>query len=273
LLRRGYVRQNPDTSRYFAGAKLATLAEGRSRYGELRLRARPLLRSLTESTRETANLVVLDDMQAVYIETVPSPQVVRLFTSIGNRTPLHATGAGKVLLANLATARRDVLIERLDLRGYTPRTITDRAVLRRALEDVREKGYAIDDEEYDEGLRCVAVAVAGAVGSGREATAGAPVGARADLVVYEYDGAVDTAMPDAVVLPESTADVSALARFCHEHAVPIVPRGAGTGLSGGAIPVEGGVVVSFARMARIVEIDAANLRAVVQPGVINLHLS
>ncbi|HEV8470818.1 MAG TPA: FAD-linked oxidase C-terminal domain-containing protein [Candidatus Limnocylindria bacterium] len=99
------------------------------------------------------------------------------------------------------------------------------------------------------------------------------LGARADLLMYEYDGAVDTATPDAVVLPESTADVSALARFCHEHAVPIVPRGAGTGLSGGAIPVEGGVVVSFARMARIIEIDVANMRAVVQPGVINLHLS
>jgi glycolate oxidase len=67
--------------------------------------------------------------------------------------------------------------------------------------------------------------------------------------------------------------VAALARFCHEHHVPIVPRGAGTGLSGGAIPVEGGVVVSFARMARILEVDVPNLRAVVQPGVINLHLS
>ena len=65
LLRRGYVRQNPETSRYYAGAKLATLSEGRSRFGELRLRARPLLRSLTEATRETANLVVLDDLQAV----------------------------------------------------------------------------------------------------------------------------------------------------------------------------------------------------------------
>jgi glycolate oxidase len=84
---------------------------------------------------------------------------------------------------------------------------------------------------------------------------------------------VDTATPDAVVLPEHTADVAALARFCHEQAVPIVPRGAGTGLSGGAIPVEGGVVVSFARMARILEIDVANRRAVVQPGLINLHLS
>src|SRR5439155_236496 len=99
------------------------------------------------------------------------------------------------------------------------------------------------------------------------------LGAHDDLLLYEYDGAVDTATPDAVVLPERTSDVAALARFCHEHAVPIVPRGAGTGLSGGAIPVEGGVVVSFARMARILEIDVPNLRAVVQPGVINLHLS
>src|SRR5438477_9479592 len=107
LLRRGYVRQNPETSRYYAGAKLATLAEGRSRYGELRVRARPILRAITESTRETANLVVLDDAAAVYIETVPSPQVVRLFTAVGNRVPLHATGAGKCLLAALPVAKRD----------------------------------------------------------------------------------------------------------------------------------------------------------------------
>ncbi len=184
LLRRGYVRQNPETSRYYAGAKLATLSEGRSRFGELRLRARPLLRSLTEATRETANLVVLDDLQAVYIETMPSPQVVRLFTAVGNRTPLHATGAGKALLANLPAARRDALLERLDLRGYTARTIVDRGALRRTLDEVREKGYALDDEEYDEGVRCVAVAVVGAgVGApGREApgtepAAGAPVAA------------------------------------------------------------------------------------------------
>ncbi|HEX9496022.1 MAG TPA: FAD-linked oxidase C-terminal domain-containing protein [Candidatus Limnocylindria bacterium] len=97
--------------------------------------------------------------------------------------------------------------------------------------------------------------------------------AREDLLLYEYDGAVDTATPDAVVLPSETADVAKLARFCAEHGVPLVPRGAGTGLSGGAIPVEGGVVISFARMSRILEIDVPNLRAVVQPGLVNLHLS
>jgi len=97
--------------------------------------------------------------------------------------------------------------------------------------------------------------------------------AREDLLLYEYDGAVDIATPDAVVLPNETADVAKLARFCAEHGVPLVPRGAGTGLSGGAIPVEGGVVISFARMSRILEIDVPNLRAVVQPGLVNLHLS
>ena len=97
--------------------------------------------------------------------------------------------------------------------------------------------------------------------------------AREDLLLYEYDGAVDTATPDAVVLPSETADVAKVARFCAAHDVPLVPRGAGTGLSGGAIPVEGGVVLSFARMARILELDVPNLRAVVQPGLVNLHLS
>ena len=97
--------------------------------------------------------------------------------------------------------------------------------------------------------------------------------AQEDLLLYEYDGAVDTATPDAVVLPSDTSDVAKVARFCSEHGVPIVPRGAGTGLSGGAIPIEGGVVLSFARMSRILELDVPNLRAVVQPGLVNLHLS
>jgi len=161
LLRRGYVRQNPETSRYYAGPKLAMLAEGRSRFGDMRMRARPILHAITESTRETANLVVLDDTAAVYIETVPSPQVVRLFTAVGNRVPLHATGAGKCLLAALPAAARDALIDRLELRPYTPHTIVDPAALRRALDEARERGFTIDDEEYDDGVRCVAVPVGG----------------------------------------------------------------------------------------------------------------
>ena len=181
LLRRGYVRQNPETSRYYAGAKLATLAEGRSRYGELRVRARPILRAITEQTRETANLVVIDDLAAVYIDTVPSPQVVRLFTAIGNRVPLHATGAGKCLLANLPVAKRDALLGRLDLRAYTPRTLVDPAALRRALDEARERGFTIDDEEYDDGVRCVAVPV----GPSAEAIASISVSAPANRLTRQ----------------------------------------------------------------------------------------
>ncbi len=159
LLRRGYVRQNPDTSRYYAGPKLAVLGEGRSRFGELRLLARAVLHSLAESTRETANLSVLDDIAAVYLETVPGPQMVRLFTTVGNRVPLHATGAGKALLAWLPALRREAILERLELRPHTAHTIADLSTLRKALEEIRERGYAVDDEEFDEGVRCVAVPV------------------------------------------------------------------------------------------------------------------
>src|SRR3989475_1899866 len=94
-----------------------------------------------------------------------------------------------------------------------------------------------------------------------------------DLMLYEYDASIDRSTPDIVVLPASTEEVAAIVKIASRHHVPVVPRGAGTGLSGGAVPVYGGIVIVFARMNRILEIDYTNLRAVVQPGLVNLHLS
>jgi glycolate oxidase len=94
-----------------------------------------------------------------------------------------------------------------------------------------------------------------------------------DLALYEYDGGIDKHPPDLVVFPKTTAEVSAIVKIAREFQLPIVGRGAGTGLSGGAIAREGGVMVAFARMNRIVGIDSANERAVVQPGVVNLDIS
>ena len=94
-----------------------------------------------------------------------------------------------------------------------------------------------------------------------------------DLTVFEYDGSVDRALPLAVVLPSSTEEVSQVVRATHRHGVPIVARGAGTGLSGGAIAEQGGIVLAFTRMTRILEIDPENRLAVVQPGVVNLDLT
>jgi glycolate oxidase len=94
-----------------------------------------------------------------------------------------------------------------------------------------------------------------------------------DLSNYEYDGSIDKARPDLVAFPQSTTEVVALVKLARERGIPVTGRGAGTGLSGGAIAREGGLMISFARMNRILEIDLANERAVVEPGVVNLDLT
>lgn len=94
-----------------------------------------------------------------------------------------------------------------------------------------------------------------------------------DLILYQYDGGIDTAMPDLVVFPRSTEDVVALAKLAAAYHLPILGRGAGTGLSGGAIPRAGGIVIAFGRMNRILEIDLANECAEVEPGVTNIEVS
>lgn len=98
-----------------------------------------------------------------------------------------------------------------------------------------------------------------------------------DLLVYEYDGSVDgaveTARPAAVVLPTSTEQVAAVVTLARQAGLPIVPRGAGTGLSGGAVAQRGGIIVALTRMNRVIEIDRDDRTALVEPGVINLELS
>src|SRR5581483_4224074 len=88
----------------------------------------------------------------------------------------------------------------------------------------------------------------------------------ADLKLYEYDGGVDKGAPEVVVFPRGTEDVVHIVKLAREYGLPLVGRGAGTGLSGGAIARAGGVLVSFARMNRILAIDIPNERALVEPG-------
>jgi glycolate oxidase len=94
-----------------------------------------------------------------------------------------------------------------------------------------------------------------------------------DVIMYEYDYGLDRGTPQLVALPRSAAEVQLLVRHAQAAGVPIVARGAGTGISGGAVPNRGGLVISTARMHRILEIDVDNQRAVVEPGVVNLDLS
>jgi glycolate oxidase len=91
--------------------------------------------------------------------------------------------------------------------------------------------------------------------------------------LYQYDASPETALPDIVVIPGTAKEVAQVVKICAEARVPITARSAASSLAGGTVPVQGGVVVTFARMDRILEIDTDNLRAVVQPGVVNLALS
>ena len=96
--------------------------------------------------------------------------------------------------------------------------------------------------------------------------------APADVLLYGYDSSTAKGQPEAVVFPTSTEEVSRVLSLCAQYHLPFVPRGAGTNLSGGSVALRGGVVVELSRMNKVLEIDVANQRAVVQPGVVNLEL-
>src|SRR6516164_5028025 len=97
--------------------------------------------------------------------------------------------------------------------------------------------------------------------------------AKEDLLLYELDGSVERARPELVVFPRTTEEVSRVVKMAARYETPIVGRGAGTGLSGGALARGGGIMIVFARMNRILEIDVETQRAVVQPGVVNLDIT
>jgi glycolate oxidase subunit GlcD len=114
--------------------------------------------------------------------------------------------------------------------------------------------------------------MAALAGLGSVVSPGSLLTSASDLAVYSYDGALDRARPDAVLVARSASDVRLAVAWCAENSVPFVARGAGTNLSGGCIPLKGGLVISLARMNRILSIDAQARVACVEPGVVNMDL-
>jgi glycolate oxidase len=122
--------------------------------------------------------------------------------------------------------------------------------------------------------RSILDALRDAVDAGNSGQPSGLITAANQLQTYECDGLTNfRTIPEAVVLPRTTEQVQAVVRICDKHRIPFVARGSGTGLSGGALPAEGGIVISFARMNRILSIDIPNQRVVVEPGVINSHVT
>jgi IclR family acetate operon transcriptional repressor len=155
----GFTEQSPLTGRYRLGLSALTLGQAFLRHSDLRQIAEPALALLRDHSGETVHLATLDGTQVVYLEKLPGLHPIGLMSSrVGDRAPAHCTGLGKALLAHQPEAAlREAY--RSGLTGYTPQTITRIGTLLTEMENIRQTGFAIDDEEHEPGVVCIAASV------------------------------------------------------------------------------------------------------------------
>lgn len=150
----GFAEKDAVTRRYVLGPQIVRLSRALLTRMPLRETAKPFLNQLVDLTGECTHLAILTQGQAFYIDQVESPSALRVTTGVGTLAPLHCTALGKALLAfgdNTPVPE--------NLASFTARTIVDQTSLKHHLEQVRSQGYAVDDEEYMHGVRCIAVPV------------------------------------------------------------------------------------------------------------------
>jgi DNA-binding IclR family transcriptional regulator len=153
------VEKHPDSGRYRLGLRLFELGSKAISVLDLREQAHPFLSQVMSETQETVHLCVLDQDEMLYVEKLEPQRSVRLASRVGRRAPAYCTSVGKAILAELADAEVNAIVRRSGLKRITPHTITTAAGLKTELKGIRELGYAIDNEENEEGVRCVGVAV------------------------------------------------------------------------------------------------------------------
>jgi IclR family transcriptional regulator, acetate operon repressor len=155
----GYVRQLPNRN-YALGPRLILLGEAAGR--QFGSSARPMLEGLVAQLGESANMAVLDGQQVVYIAQAQSSRSMRMFTEVGRRAPTHNTGVGKAILATLPDEQVRSIVTAAGMPTPTQKSLGTPEELFADLERIRERGYAIDDEEQEIGVRCFSMAVPGA---------------------------------------------------------------------------------------------------------------
>lgn len=159
LRRRGIVAQDPVTRRYRLGLKLWELGAMATIQVDWVDRVHGDLERLTNATGETAHLAILSDGQILYVDKVESSHSLRMPSQVGRRNPVHCTGVGKAQVAFLSDEVLAGIIARRGLAPFTTNTLTDPAELRAELAKVRARGYAVDNEEIEEGLVCIGAPV------------------------------------------------------------------------------------------------------------------
>lgn len=167
LVMRGYASQDFQSRRYGPGPQLLAIAERAklNRRFQLRQLAHQFLMELTATTGETSNLVMPQDGEMVYADQVVGTHSVRMFAEVGRRVPKYCTGSGKVALAFQDDASLGDYLGSVTLEQRTPKTSTDAEKLHRELVVIRSLGFAIDNEEFERGVRCVAAPVVDSTGA------------------------------------------------------------------------------------------------------------
>jgi DNA-binding IclR family transcriptional regulator len=141
------------------GLRLFDLGSRAIEQHDLRDRAKPYLRRLVSETEETAHLCIFEQARVIYIDKIEPARSVRMITRIGASNPMYCTSVGKAILASLPEERINDILRSTRFERFTHRTLTSVDALRTEIEKTRRRGYAVDDEELEEGLRCIAVPV------------------------------------------------------------------------------------------------------------------
>jgi DNA-binding IclR family transcriptional regulator len=156
---RGYIEQNKATENYRLGLKALELGQTFIKQMGLLRQAKPILEKIVGNCNETAYVAIFKEGSVVYLDVVETDMTVRVVSRVGSRLPAYCTASGKVHLAFMSEDEINELLPNRQLKGYTSTTITDRETLKELLKTVADKGYAIDDEEMDLGVRCVAAPI------------------------------------------------------------------------------------------------------------------
>ena len=154
-----YVRQDAETKKYNLGFKLVELGNRLLSHIDFRTEARPFLVSLAERTKETVHMAILDREEVLYIDKVEAsyyPTGLRMASMLGSRIPAHCSAVGKVLLAALPEKKLETLIKNKGLSKRTENTITEPEKLKAHIQIVIKNGFAVDNEENEIGVRCIA---------------------------------------------------------------------------------------------------------------------
>ena len=159
LSQHGYVEHDPTTGRYYLGVKILTLQAQGIRKRHIGRRAFPHLTNLRKQIGETVNLGVLSEKNVVYLETFAPDTSFSFYAPPGTRMPIHCTAMGKVLLAHLPDELRQNLLHSLEMKPYTVKTTTSATALEAELKEIVKRGFAVDDQEYALGVRCVAAPI------------------------------------------------------------------------------------------------------------------